>query len=80
MAFRMCPLNVGRIKLTRFEYLLLASMGEKFIDRHTFAGQTLVSAHSQRSALEKLAKAGFGPTGYDPLHGGPTSTVVHTKG
>ena len=57
-------------QLTRFEYLLLASMGEKFVERHTFAGQEWYGPQ-QRSELQKLAKAGIAPTCYDPLPAQP---------
>lgn len=51
-------------QLTRFEYLLLASMGEKFIERHTFAGQPWFGSR-QRQQLEKLKEAGISTGGYD---------------
>lgn len=53
-------------QLTRFEYLVLASMGEKFIERHTFAGQTWYGP-LQREQLKRLAEAGLPPINYDPL-------------
>lgn len=52
-------------QLTRFEYLLLASIGEKFIERHTFAGQPWYGPR-QRENLKKLLAAGILPTNYDP--------------
>lgn len=53
-------------QLTRFEYLVLAGMGEKFIERHTFAGQHWYGPN-QRAQLRKLAEAGMPPIDYDPL-------------
>ncbi|MDO9221546.1 MAG: hypothetical protein Q7T90_11010, partial [Thiobacillus sp.] len=53
-------------QLTRFEYLLLASLGEKFIDRHVFAGQDWFG-NGPRRHLKLLADAGMVPSGYDPL-------------
>jgi ppGpp synthetase/RelA/SpoT-type nucleotidyltranferase len=53
-------------QLTRFEYLLLASMGEKFIERHTFAGQPWWGS-APRENLRKLQEAGVEPKNYDPL-------------
>lgn len=53
-------------QLTRFEYVLLASMGEKFIERHTFSGQEWFGS-SERSKLKELAQAGINSINYDPL-------------
>jgi ppGpp synthetase/RelA/SpoT-type nucleotidyltranferase len=53
-------------QLTRFENLLLASMGEKYIERNRFAGEDWYGPFP-RSQLQKLAEAGMPPTGYDPL-------------
>jgi putative GTP pyrophosphokinase len=53
-------------QLGRFEYLLLASMGDKYIERHTFAGQSWYGPHG-RAVLAKLAKAGLPPKNYDPM-------------
>lgn len=52
-------------QLTRFEYLLLASMGEKFIERHTYAGQPWFDSYPKKQ-LKILLDAGFPPTNYDP--------------
>jgi ppGpp synthetase/RelA/SpoT-type nucleotidyltranferase len=53
-------------QLTRFEYLLLASMGEKYIERHTFAGQPWFGARP-KADLKKLVDAGILPIDYDPV-------------
>lgn len=53
-------------QLTRFENLLLASLGEKYIERHRFAGESWFGPHP-RAKLKKLADAGFPPSEYDPL-------------
>jgi len=53
-------------QLTRFEHLVLASMGEKFIERHTFAGQDWYGPY-QRNQLQRLSEAGVLPINYDPL-------------
>lgn len=52
-------------QLTRFEYLLMASMGEKFVERHTFSGQPWFGSR-QKDELKKLLDAGLPPTNYDP--------------
>lgn len=53
-------------QLSRFEYLLLASMGEKFIERHPFAGEAWYGSR-QREYLKRLAEAGLPQINYDPL-------------
>lgn len=53
-------------QLTRFEYLLLAGMGEKFIERHIFAGQPWFGP-GPRERLRKLQEAGIPVGNYDPL-------------
>lgn len=53
-------------QLTRLEYLLLASMGEKFIERHTYAGQPWFGPRL-RGQLKKLQEAGIPTSDYDPL-------------
>lgn len=53
-------------QLTRFEYLLLASMGDKFIERHIFSDQPWYSPRKKED-LQKLRDAGIPPTNYDPM-------------
>jgi putative GTP pyrophosphokinase len=53
-------------QLTRFEYLLLASMGEKFIERHLFAGNDWFEQR-ERESLRKLAQGGIASINFDPL-------------
>ena len=53
-------------QLTRFEYLLLTSMGEKYIERHTFSGQPWFGARP-KADLKKLVDAGILPIDYDPV-------------
>jgi putative GTP pyrophosphokinase len=52
-------------QLTRFEYQLLAGMGDKYIERHTFAGQPWFGARP-REDLQKLIDAGVQSINYDP--------------
>lgn len=54
-----------RGQLSRFEDLLLASLGEKFIERHTFAGESWFGTFP-RTQLGLLKEAGVQPSGYDP--------------
>lgn len=49
---------------SRFEYMLLAGMGECFIQRHFFAGESWFGATER---LEKLAQSGIEIRSYDPL-------------
>ncbi|MFM8333386.1 MAG: GTP pyrophosphokinase family protein, partial [Candidatus Methylumidiphilus sp.] len=53
-------------QLTRFEYMLLAAMGEKYIERHYFAGQEWYGKYPCEQ-LEKLKKEGFDVGVFDPL-------------
>lgn len=53
-------------QLTRFEYVVMASMGEKFIERHTFCGEEWFGPH-QRNQLARLEKANIKTKNYDPL-------------
>lgn len=53
-------------QLTRFEYMLLAAMGEKYIERHHFAGQDWYGDFP-RKQLEKLNAAGVNTGVFDPL-------------
>lgn len=52
-------------QVTRLEYLLLASLGEKYMMRHMWANVDWFKA-SCRALLEKLAKAGIPTSDYDP--------------
>ncbi len=53
-------------QLTRFEFQLLASMGEIYIERHLWAsGDWFV--HGSREYLEKMRRAGILIGSYDPL-------------
>lgn len=61
-------------QLTRFEYLVLASMGEKYIERHTFAGQEWYGPY-QREQLKRLSEAGMPPINYDPVPPQPNPSV-----
>lgn len=53
-------------QITRFEYLLLASMGDKYIERHPFTGQPWFGP-GDRERLKRLQEAGVPTGGYDPL-------------
>lgn len=53
-------------QLARFEYLLLASMGEKYIERHSYITEDWFAARP-RANLKKLLDAGLPPINYDPL-------------
>jgi ppGpp synthetase/RelA/SpoT-type nucleotidyltranferase len=53
-------------QLTRFEYMLLAAMGEKYIERHHFAGQEWFGKYP-RGNLEKINEAGIRTGVFDPL-------------
>ena len=53
-------------QLTRFEYLLLAGMGEKYIDRHHFSAEPWHQDRSNR-LLKKLGDKGFNTGIFDPL-------------
>ncbi|MGE3482964.1 MAG: GTP pyrophosphokinase family protein, partial [Gammaproteobacteria bacterium] len=66
-------------QVTRFEYLLLAGLGEKFIERHTFAGQPWFDA-TPKSQLKKLREAGVPVAIYDPLPAQQNSAVVGKEG
>jgi len=50
----------------RFEYMLLAGMGENYIRRHTFAGEPWYEGR-EREYLERFKKAGVEIRDYDPL-------------
>jgi hypothetical protein len=50
----------------RFEYMLLAGMGEHYIRRHTFAGEPWYEGR-EREYLERFKKAGVEIRDYDPL-------------
>lgn len=62
-------------QLTRFEYLLLASLGEKFIEHHLFSGQDWFDGR-QKQHLDTLAEAGIGTSGYDFLRE-MTTPIAH---
>jgi ppGpp synthetase/RelA/SpoT-type nucleotidyltranferase len=51
---------------TRFEYMLLAGMGENYIRRHVFAGQPWYEPR-QRQGLEKFRASGVDLRLYDPV-------------
>lgn len=53
-------------QLTRFEYMLLAAMGEQYIERHHFAGQEWFGDYP-RKQLEKLEQAGIQIRIFDPM-------------
>lgn len=53
---------------TRFEYMLLASMGERYIRRHSFHGQPWFEER-ERARLEKFRDAGISIGDFDPLGG-----------
>jgi len=52
-------------QLSRFEYMLLAGMGERFIGRHLYAEEDWYGS-SHRRILESIAKEGIEIGGYDP--------------
>jgi len=66
-------------QLARLELLVLASMGEKFIERHTFAGQAWYGPN-QKEQLRKLQEAGILTRHYDPLPIQPNPEVVTEDG
>jgi putative GTP pyrophosphokinase len=51
---------------TRFEYMLMAGMGDKFIQRHIFAGEPWYGA-ADRDRLTKMHDAQVAVRNYDPL-------------
>lgn len=51
---------------TRFEYMLLAGMGDNFIARHTFAAQPWYGKQ-QKEWLESIKQAGVQIRAYDPI-------------
>lgn len=53
-------------QLTRFEYLLLAGMGEVYIERHPWGSEDWFVSH-QRGFLKVLRKGGVEIGNYDPL-------------
>ncbi len=57
---------------TRFEYMLLAGMGDSFLQRHAYANQSWWS-DAHRGALESLRASGIEIRNYDPLSE-PTET------
>jgi hypothetical protein len=54
-----------RGQITRFEYMLLAGMGAKFIANHVFAAEPWFGP-SALSRLDKIRKAGIRIREYDP--------------
>jgi ppGpp synthetase/RelA/SpoT-type nucleotidyltranferase len=52
-------------QLTRFEYMLLAGMGENFITHHIFSGEPWFIATTS-TQLERLRKSGVQVRDYDP--------------
>jgi putative GTP pyrophosphokinase len=65
---RLSRLAVGsrQGQLTRFEYMLIAGLGTKFVDRHLFAGEPWFGPRPVRH-LEEFSKAGIATGIYDPL-------------
>ena len=57
----------------RFEYMLLAGMGEHYIRRHTFAGEPWYERRVQEE-LERFKKAGVDIHDYDPLMDQPDTS------
>lgn len=53
-------------QLSRFEYMLLAGLGEKFIERHLYAGEDWFSSGS-KGRLEMFVKEGINVGIYDPI-------------
>ncbi len=51
---------------TRFEYMLLAGMGDRFIQRHIFAGEPWYGT-ADRGHLKKIQDAQIAVGSYDPL-------------
>ena len=66
-------------QLTRFEFLLLASMGEKYIERHTFFGQPWWGPRPA-AQLKMLLDAGILPIHYDPMPVQPAPAPTGNEG
>lgn len=65
-------------QLTRFEYQLLASMGENYIERHLWANEDWY-ARLSRENLEKMRQAGIPIGSYDPLKNNHSSGPVQEE-
>lgn len=59
-------------QLSRFEYMLLAGLGEKYIERHLYAGEDWFGPGS-KSRLEEFSKQGIQVGIYDPM--APSSQI-----
>jgi hypothetical protein len=72
-------------QIARFEYMLMAAMGEHYVQRHTFAGYEWFGKR-EREMLGKLAEANVPIGTYDPLTapradgGGGTSSAGAGRG
>ncbi len=58
---------------TRFEYMLLAGMGESYIRRHPFVGESWYG-RADRDRLDRFKAGGIEIRGYDPLNDLPSPT------
>lgn len=47
--------------------MLLAALGEKFIERHMFANEEWFNVAGRKKTLEAVAKAGYPVGFYDPI-------------
>jgi len=63
-----------RGQTTRFEYMLLAGMGENYIRRHLFAGQPWYGS-GERQSLRKFRTSGVDLREYDPVTDTPQPTA-----
>jgi len=63
---------------TRFEYMLLAGMGENYIHRHLFDGHPWFGA-PDRERLEKFKTNGVDLREYDPLTDVPDATAKNEE-
>lgn len=63
---------------TRFEYMLLAGMGENYLNRHFFAGQPWWGRRDHE-ALEKFRSKGVEVRDYDPLKDLPDGTSAREQ-
>jgi putative GTP pyrophosphokinase len=61
-------------QLSRFEYMLLAGMGERYIDRHLFAGEDWYDGSGSRRILKFFEKNGIQIGNYDP------KPFIHSEG
>ena len=63
---------------TRFEYMLLAGMGDKYVRRHVYAGEAW-SGPSDLQLLEKFKARGVDVRDYDPITDVPGTGAVEAE-